>query len=563
MEASASGITPVQRFWRLLAPDKKEITNVYLYAIFNGLVNLSLPLGIQAIVNLIQGGRISASWILLVAIVLLGITIAGILQILQIRITEQLQRKIFARSAFEFAYRIPQIKLEALFKEYAPELVNRFFDTLTVQKSLSKILIDFSRATLQILFGMVLLSFYHPFFILFSLFLLVFMYIIFKITAQRGLNTSILESKYKYKVAHWLEEVARTNTSFRLTEPVQLALSRTDYLTKNYLKARSSHFSVLIQQYSLLIGFKVIIAAGLLAIGGYLVMDQQMNVGQFVAAEIIILLIMTSVEKLITSFETIYDALTALEKIGQITDLPLIQETAVGDDDANVMYGNVKIDDVGLSYPGSNNFLVDLSLEIPIGSRIAIQDITNEYGEMLFNTLAGLYRPAKGTILIDGRAQSSYGSKILRKDIGYLPNSDQLFLGTIQENITVGRPSVSRGMVEEIGNDLGLDDYVNRLPDGYNTTLYPGDYTQLLGERKKILLARALVHQPKIVLLYQPFRYLNKKESDTLRKLLFKHPNQTIIAITQDQEFSQAADKFITFNYGGKVTIGSYPYKNQ
>ena len=203
--------TPLSRFWLLLKPDKKEIKNVYIYSVFNGLVNLSLPLGIQAIINLIQGGSLSTSWIVLVFFVILGITISGVLQIQQLKITEYLQQKIFTRAAFEFAYRIPRIKLEAIYNYYAPELMNRFFDVTALQKGLSKILIDFSTASIQILFGLVLLSLYHPFFIVYSLVLIILVYAIFKLTSKKGLTTSMNESKYKYKVVHWQEQVLALN----------------------------------------------------------------------------------------------------------------------------------------------------------------------------------------------------------------------------------------------------------------------------------------------------------------------------------------------------------------
>ena len=168
--------TPLQRLTHLLRLDKKDIVQIVFYAIFAGLISLSLPLGIQAIINLIQSGRISASWILLVLIVVLGVALGGILSVMQLRITENLQQKIFVRSSFEFSYRLPKIKFEALYNQYPPELANRFFDTLTIQKGTSKLLIDFSSALLQIAFGIVLLSLYHPFFIVFGLFLMLLLY---------------------------------------------------------------------------------------------------------------------------------------------------------------------------------------------------------------------------------------------------------------------------------------------------------------------------------------------------------------------------------------------------
>ena len=295
-------ITPIQRFFRLLKPDGPEVRNIYIYAIFNGLINLSLPLGIQSIINLIQGGEVSTSWLVLVLIVSLGIALSGIVQINQLRITENLQQKIFTRSAFEFAFRIPRIKLKEFYNAYAPELMNRFFDVVSVQKNLSKILLDFSTATIQVTFGLILLSLYHPFFIVLSLFLVSMLYVIIRMTAKKGLQTSLEESKNKYKIAHWLEELARTNYAFKLAGETDLPLKRVDKLSDKYVNSREAHFSVLIKQYSLMVAFKVMVALGLLLIGGILVIEQKMNIGQFVAAEIIILLIINSVEKLVESY---------------------------------------------------------------------------------------------------------------------------------------------------------------------------------------------------------------------------------------------------------------------
>ncbi len=280
-------------------------------------------MGIQAIINLIQGAQISTSWIVLVVLVTLGVAFQGLLQLMQIRILENIQQKIFTRSSFEFVYRFPKITMDELKNDYPPELANRFFDTLTVQKGLSKILIDFPAALLQIVLGLLLLSFYHPFFIIYGLLLILLGFLLFKSTAKKGLETSLLESKKKYNVAHWIQEVARSLISFKLSGSTNLAMKKNDELTAAYLDARESHFKVLMLQFSQMIGFKVLVTLGLLLIGGLLVINQQMNIGQFVAAEIIILLLISSVEKVITGLESFYDVLTSLEKIGQVVDKKL------------------------------------------------------------------------------------------------------------------------------------------------------------------------------------------------------------------------------------------------
>src|SRR5690606_14189919 len=164
--------TPLQRFFKLLQADKREIYLVYAYAAFNGIVNLSLPLGIQAIIGFIMGGMVSFSWILLVFLVIVGIAVTGGLQVMQMYLVEILQQRVFTRAALEFAFRIPRFKLESLRNRYAPEIINRFFDTISVQKGLGKVLIEFSTSALQVVFGLILLSFYHPFFVFFGLMVL-------------------------------------------------------------------------------------------------------------------------------------------------------------------------------------------------------------------------------------------------------------------------------------------------------------------------------------------------------------------------------------------------------
>ena len=313
--------TPLQRLYDLLKIDKKDISQILFYAIFSGLVSLSMPLGIQAIINFIQSGRISASWVVLVVLVVIGVALVGILSLMQLRITENLQQKIFVRSSFEFSYRLPKIKFEVYNNQYPPELANRFFDTLTIQKGASKLLLDFSTALLQIIFGLILLSLYHPFFIVFGILLFLLLFSIFRFSYASGLDTSMKESKYKYKVVSWLQEIARNNFSFRKNENFDFALQKNDHLVSEYLLYREKHFGIIKRQFSQLIVFKIIITASLLIIGGFLVIQQQMNIGQFVAAEIIILLVINSVEKIIIGLETFYDVLTAVEKIGQVTDL--------------------------------------------------------------------------------------------------------------------------------------------------------------------------------------------------------------------------------------------------
>mgnify|MGYP006153916655 CR=1 FL=1 len=561
MEKHAKKITPIQRFWLLLKPDSRDIRNVYVYSIFNGLVNLSLPLGIQAIVNLIQGGQVSTSWIVLVSFVVAGVAISGIMSIFQLRITENLQQKIFARAAFEFADRIPRIKMEALYKHYPPELMNRFFDVMHVQKGLSKILIDFSSAALQVIFGLILLSLYHPFFILFSLILVSLVYAIFRFTVKRGLSTSLEESKHKYKLVHWLEEVARTSTTFKLAGKSDLPLRRTDKHVTDYVNAREGHFSVLVRQYSLLVGFKVLVATGLLAIGGILVMEQHMNIGQFVAAEIIILLIMGSVEKLILNLETIYDILTSLEKVGQVTDLELEEYDSATINPDRIDEGvEVELKGVSFTYPDHDRkTLNNLDLKIEAGERLFLSGSNGSGKSTLLYITSALYNVQKGSIHFNGIPKKNLNLGQLRSLIGDCLTQEQLFHGTIMENICMGKEKANFENVKWAVENLGLDRFISDLNDGYETMLDPEGKRLPRSIVQKLLLARCIVDRPKLIILEDPLEHIDENEKHKIIDFLTASENKwTMIAVSSDRYFAERCDRIALMQEGQITATGSF-----
>ena len=431
---SNTQLTPWQRFVGLLKLEKKDIFQIFYYAIFGGVVALSLPLGIQAIINLIQGAQVSTSWVVLVIVVTLGVIFSGALQLMQLRIIETIQQRIFMRSSFELSYRFPKIKMTELRNYYPPELANRFFDTLTIQKGLSKILIDVPTALLQIVFALILLSFYHPFFIIFGILLLLLIYIVFKFTAQKGLQTSLVESKMKYKVAHWIQEVARTVVSFKLSGNTSLALKKNDVLVGKYLEARENHFKILILQFTQMVGFKVIVTASLLLIGGALVLQQEMNIGQFVAAEIIILLVIASVEKLIIGLESFYDVLTSIEKIGQVVDKGLEPQNG-----EQPMFKNglsIELDDVIYKVENrEKSILKNISITLKPKSRILVMGESGAGKSTLLRLLSGVIQPTSGNIYVNNLSLNSLHLNHYRSQLGLSLSDETPFEGTIKDNL--------------------------------------------------------------------------------------------------------------------------------
>lgn len=550
-----------QRFWRLIKADGKEIRNIYYYSFFAGLISLSLPLGVQAIVNLIQGGRVNSAWIVMVIIVVLGVAFNGLMQILQLRITENIQQRIFTRAAFEFAYRIPRIKLENLFRTYTPELINRFFDIMTIQKGISKMLISISMAGIQVFLGLLLLSLYHPFFIIFSFLLLLVFYLIFQFTGKRGFVTSLEESKHKYKLAHWLEEVGRTSISFKLVGKTDYALERSNAHAEKYLESREKHFKVLLSQYFLLVVFKILVVTGLLGIGGVLVMEQEMNIGQFVAAEIIIVMIINSIEKLIRNIETVYDVLTGIEKVAQVTDLSLENDEGL-DIRQDIPEGGlaVQLNNVYFNYPHSSaTTLNDISLNIKANENVVIAGRNSSGKSTLIQVIAGLYDVQRGNIAYNNLSMGSLNLESLRSVIGSNLNQEDLFFGTVLENIQVGREKATQENVKWAIEKVGLTQFISSLPEGYKTMILPNGKSLPKSVIQKLLIARSIVDKPKLVLLEYSFEHLSYTDKMGIMEFLFDKKNGwTIIAVSKDTDLMRNSDKVMVMDNGRIVDEGTY-----
>lgn len=561
MSAAEHKLRPISRFFRLLKVEKEEIYNVYLYSIIYGLINFSLPLGIQSIINLISSGQITTSWIVLTILVLLGIGIGGIFQIKQMSVSETLQQKIFARAAFEFAYRLPMIKPESIEKYHSPELVNRFFDSLTVQKGLSKILMDFSGAILMVILGLIIVCLYHPFFIFFSLFVLGYLSIIFFITTRKGLTTSLRESKYKYEVVYWLEEIARGTDVFRYSSDSEMHISKTDELVNGYINARKSHFEVLKGKYTNMVFFKILVAAGFLAMGGWLVIEQKMNIGQFVASEIIIILLINSVEKVILNMEIIYDVLTGLDKLGQVTDLPLEEKKGLKIKEHGQTGGlQVSFHEVAYKYNNEKKeALTNISFTAVGGERMIILGKTGSGKQTLMGLASASLPPKKGTVAFNDIPVSNMDIPSLRTHIALVRGNDQIFKGTVLENISLGVENPDLEKISDICNQLELSNFIFQSPEGFDTHLLPGGKGIPFSIAFKIVVARALFMQPRLLLMGEGYERITDEDRKIISKTIFsRSSNFTVIGFTNDEEFASHCDRVVILENGKLSGVLSY-----
>lgn len=539
---------------QLVALEKKEITAVYFYAILNGLIQLSLPLGIQAIVGFVLGASMRASLVVLIVLVVAGVLAAGMMQVNQMKIIEKIQQKLFVRYSLAFADHIPKLDLKKTNSYYLPELVNRFFDVPVLQKSLSKLLLDIPTASIQILFGLILLSFYHPAFILFGIVLVFLLWLILYYTGQRGLETSLEKSTYKYKVAAWLEESARVIKSTKLAKANNLHLEKTDDLVSGYLSARNRHFGILLLQYNVLVIFKTIVTAAMLIVGTLLLVNMQINIGQFIAAEIVILLVLNSVEKLIMNLNSVYDTLTAVEKLANLTDKPIETEGTLelppGEQGLKLEMKNLSF-----SYTDETDILKNISLRIGPGEKVCITGKDGSGKSTLLRVMAGAYSDFRGSCLINDVPMNNYTRDSLRQRTGVLLNDQDIFQGTLWENITLGNDDIETSDVIDLLSKACLHSFYASLPNGFDTILDPTGKRLPKTVVHKILLVRALVGSPSLLLLEDPWMGVDEEHREQIIRLLLNNRNVTVVVVSNDAGFARMCGQVIRIENGSTSTI--------
>ena len=562
MANAAPSLTPVRRLLNLLHAERRDITYLYIYAALTGLISLTLPLGVQSVIGFVSSGDVSTSLVVLISFIVLGTFGVGALQVMQLYLVEFVQQRLFARISFDFAVRLPRVRTEALDGQYLPELMNRLLDAPTLQKGLSTLLIEFSAAALQILFGLILLSFYHPVFIVFGLLLIGLLAILIRLTGPGGLDSSLEESKYKYRVVAWLEDVARTVNTFRHAPRQQLALNRTDELVDGYLTARQSHFRVLITQFWGFVAFKSLITAALLIIGCWLLISKQLNIGQFVAAEIVIILIITAMEKVLLKIDVVYDALTSLDKIGHVLDLPLLP-AATGTltlPAASPPAGlRVEVRELSYRFPGNEQpTLQNVSLSVAAGHTLGLAGPDGSGKSTLLSVLAGLLADYTGVVAYDGLPLRDLTSDSLSNELADNISHRGLFEGSLLQNLTLNQPGIGPDDVAWALELVGLRDELYARPQGLNTPVGVGTPFSD-SARQKLLLARALVSRPRLLLLDNPLLSVERAERHRiLHRLLAPDMPWTVLLASHEPDTLRLCHRLALLHEGRIVKEGDF-----
>ena len=533
-------LRPSAKLYGMLLEERKDILFILLYGILSGLVNLSLPLGVQAIITRISGGLFFESVYVLIGLVMLGVALSGGLQVLQITLVEVIQKRIFAKTAFRFTMAICRLRYGQMEGKNMQELMNRFFDVITIQKGLPKLLIDLSSALIQIFFGLLLLSFYHPFFIFLSFFLVLFIVVLFRLTGSEGMRTSMKESTYKYQVVHWLEEMARMRNLVR-TWPEEQTVQKADSLVGEYLGYRRKHFKILVTQYVTILVLKFIIVGSMLILGSMLVVDRKITLGQFVASELIIVTLVGAVEKIILYMDVVYDLLTGVEKISTVTTLQL--ENGGGALPPQTQ-GPATITVKGLNLKSKTKDILsfkDFTTELAPGQVNTLHFDEQEKVAGFIELLLGIPETFDGAVLVDGLPIREIDKAKWRREVSVYTGSDDLTFGTLRENIVYNAGEGGIEKVISILHEMGIADLVFSAADGLNALSLPGGQN-LNGRIAELFpFAIMLAREPRLLIIKDSIQNLSPEEKILLIDYIrSKSAEITVLVFSSDETWAAA-----------------------
>jgi ABC-type bacteriocin/lantibiotic exporter with double-glycine peptidase domain len=526
-------LTPTERLRGLLQAERRSLWVAVVYSLVIGLLTLVLPVAVQSLVNTIAFGAVLQPLVVLTLFVLIASGFSALMNVFRAAVVDIIQRSIFARVATDVTWRLLRVRAEAFDRYHGPEIVNRFFDTVTVQKAASTLLIDGLTIVMQTGIGMVLLALYHPLLLVFDVLLVASMLVIVLVLGRGAVATSIKESKAKYALEAWLEQLATHVITFKSSGGTAYAEQRSQRLLDDYLAYREKHFSILIRQIAGSFVLQAVAGAALLGVGGFLVINRQLTLGQLVASELIVTLMMSAFTKFGKQLEVYYDLCAAIDKLGDLIDLPL--EPSGGEARPLTRQPmTLRLQDVRVSYPdASRPSLAVGDWHIPAGARIGVMGPNGGGKSTLADVLFGLREPASGTVQMDGVDLRELSLALLRQDL-VLVRGVELFPGTIIDNVRLGRASVSHADVMQVLEAVGLLDELLALPDGLETTLLPHGRPLSHRQACRLMFARALAGRPRLVVVDGTLDRIDRAdEQRRLADLLFSPESPwTLICIT-------------------------------
>lgn len=517
----------------MLRAESGDLWVIAVYAVGVGLLSLAVPIATASLVNSISFGTVLQPVVVLTFIVFVVLCFEGLMRTLQYQVVEVLQRRVFVQVAIDLARRLPRLAASGFDRARVPEMFNRFFDVLTVQKTVAVLLLDGLALMLQALIGTVLLAFYHPALLAFDVVLVAGMIAILFPMGVGAIDTSIKESKAKYAVAAWLEELARHHTTFRGSDAANFAVTRADGLTQQYLRARSDHFRVVYRQHVGSLSFKAVVSAALLGLGGWLVIQRGLTIGQLAAAELVVSAVMAGIAKFGKQLESFYDLVTSLDKVGHLTDLPLERDGGAPLPEGARLGARVQLRGVTFGYDHRAQQLRGVNLTLAPGRRVAVIGRSGAGKSALADLLVGVRTPSSGAVLLEGADVREISLDALRDGVA-LVREAEVFAGSLHDNVTVGRAAVGSDDIRRALAAVGLEDEVIGLAEGVHTQLAPDGAPLSQTQARVLMFARAIAGRPRLVVIDGALDALdNETVKGVMSSLTAPQSTWTLLVLTQ------------------------------
>lgn len=562
MSLKQSTMHPLRRVLNILSESRSDLWALLICATASSALLLVIPVSIQALVNTVSAGIFVQPVVVITILVAIGLLIAGILQIIQLGIVETIQQRVFAQTAFRITERLLGSRWGTAIHTSEPDLANRFFDVLNVMKSLSKILLDGMTAGVQSIIVLCFLGFYNPGLLAVASSLVAIYFIGLLIAGTGALSESLKESKSKYALAGTIQELARCHPIFKIHDASQFVLSKSDNQIDQYIKNRESHFRSLRRQMGWNAMFAVLGNSISLATGASLVLQGNLTLGQFVAAQLLISLLIASFDKVAKNLESFYDLLTGVEKLSAILDLEQIEAPRYVSRLEHSQTGlEIKCSNLIFRYPNADNVLSGVTFELSAGSRVSLVGASGAGKSTIAKVLIGLEQPHSGTVLLDKVHLNDLDPQSVRRSIGLVSSETGLFDGTILENVLVGRDWIRMEDVQWALEQCHLDEAIARLELGLNTQVHSSGRGLSGGEAQRLLIARAIVGHPRLLILDEAFNGLDERICDLIFDNLFaKEKPWTIIDISHQPDAILRADTAMVL-VGGQIIESGSPFE--
>lgn len=525
--------TPMSRLIGLLKAERQDIAVVVLLAIAVGLFSLATPLAIQLLINWLAFGALLQPIITLGVALLLCLGLVAAMRAVERQLVEVVQRRLFVRSVTDISARLARMRVEMLDRTHGPELANRFFDVVTLQKATSSLLLDGLAAVLQAFVGAALLAFYHPALLAYDAVAIVLVGAALVPLGRGAVGTAIVESKKKYAVAAWIEELAGRPLALR-TGGGRLGEAEADRLTSAWLSAREDHFRVYFRQYVALQVVTVLLPVLLLVLTGWLVLEGQLTLGQLVAAEFVVTASLTGIVKFTEKLETVYDLLAGVDKVGNLLDIEV--EPPRGSVYAADGACKLTLEHVDVAAVGTPPILRDLHLSIARGEHHAVLGCAGSGKSLLAEVVVGARRPVSGVVSLDDQPMGSIRPRCLA-DAAILAHPDGIFAGSIRDNLTLGAP-ISDARVWEVLGDLGLASAVRGHVGGLDCELLHDGRPLCSSDLRGLVVARAILAEPGLVVIDCLLDALPATRRDRWLKSLTAGP-WTLLVLTRDPLVAQ------------------------